>query len=354
MKKALLLIVLTASFAMAHDAMNLRFIGEQQIQTGAPFEGTEIGGLSGIDFDAATGNYWAISDDRSSKNPARFYQIALDFNTETFNGGEFLGVTTLLTPEGDAFATGSVDPESIRVVGERLFWSSEGQNNANGTLDPFVWEIKPDGSVVRPFNVPNRYKPIANVPVGVRNNLAFESLSINGDQLFTATEGPLLQDGESSSLTHAGLIRVTEYELESGNAAAEYAYVVDPMPFAPEPADAFSTVGVTEMLALGEGKFLFLERSYAAGVGNGARLYMADNSRASNILDVASLRGADIIPMQKQLVFDFASLGIPLDNLEAMTFGPELDNGNRSFIVASDNNFSDTQFTQFLVFEVTE
>lgn len=345
------------SLASAHTLLELRFIGEQQMATGRTFEGTVVGGISGIDYDAASDRYIAISDDRSQHNPARFYEISFDITSEGFLGGQFWQVTTLQDAEGNAFAEGSVDPESIRVLGDSLFWSSEGQNNANGTIDPFVWEIKRDGSFVRAFNVPHRYMPMAGVPIGVRNNLAFESLSLEptGTTLYTATEGPLLQDGAVPTLLSAGLIRFTAYDVASGDASAEYVYVIDALPFAPEPLDAFKTVGITEILALGEMQFLVLERTYAAGVGNGARIYLADATRASDVLDVATLRGAnDIVPMQKSLVLDLADLGIPLDNLEAMTFGPNFENGNRLLVLASDNNFNDKQFTQFLAFEVIE
>jgi len=45
-------------------------------------------------------------------------------------------------------------------------------------------------------------------------------------------------------------------------------------------------------------------------------------------------------------------LGIPLDNIEGMTFGPDLPDGRRSLVLVSDNNFSAAGFTQFLVFAV--
>ena len=47
------------------------------------------------------------------------------------------------------------------------------------------------------------------------------------------------------------------------------------------------------------------------------------------------------------------ALGIPLDNVEGMTFGPSLPDGRRSLILVSDNNFSPAAFTQFLLFAVS-
>jgi hypothetical protein len=50
-------------------------------------------------------------------------------------------------------------------------------------------------------------------------------------------------------------------------------------------------------------------------------------------------------------VFVFEDLGIPIDNIEGMTFGPTLDDGRRTLVIVSDDNFSQfsEQFTQFFV-----
>jgi hypothetical protein len=37
-----------------------------------------------------------------------------------------------------------------------------------------------------------------------------------------------------------------------------------------------------------------------------------------------------------------------------MSFGPRLPNGNRTLIIASDDNFNQRQINQFLAFEVLE
>jgi hypothetical protein len=45
-------------------------------------------------------------------------------------------------------------------------------------------------------------------------------------------------------------------------------------------------------------------------------------------------------------------LGIFTDNIEGITFGPKLANGKPTLLFVSDNNFSDKQKTQILLFEV--
>ena len=104
---------------------------------------------------------------------------------------------------------------------------------------------------------------------------------------------------------------------------------------------------------------LALERSFSAGTsgtGHTARIYLIDLAAATDVIGLEDLDDGTWVSVDKRLVLDLETLisseGIDLDNLEGMTFGPQLPNGNRSLILVSDNNFSATQFTQFLAFEL--
>ena len=55
----------------------LRLIGEATLPHRMDFQGTTVGGLSGIDYDPASGLYVLISDDRSILSPARAYTCLL-------------------------------------------------------------------------------------------------------------------------------------------------------------------------------------------------------------------------------------------------------------------------------------
>lgn len=57
-------------------------------------------------------------------------------------------------------------------------------------------------------------------------------------------------------------------------------------------------------------------------------------------------------PANKKLLINMDDLGIYIDNIEGVTFGPDLPNGHKTLIFVSDNNFSKEQKTQFLLFEV--
>jgi 3-phytase len=53
---------------------------------------------------------------------------------------------------------------------------------------------------------------------------------------------------------------------------------------------------------------------------------------------------------RKTPLMDLDELGIPLDDVEGLTFGPRLPDGRRSVVLVSDDNFAASQFTQLLLF----
>ena len=44
--------------------------------------------------------------------------------------------------------------------------------------------------------------------------------------------------------------------------------------------------------------------------------------------------------------------GVTMDNIEAISWGKTMANGNRTLVLAADNNFSSTQTNLFMVFEL--
>lgn len=125
-----------ASAADRDSGVRLDFIGEQELPNAMAFQGTTVGGLSAISYDARTGSYYVISDDRSQTGPARFYTVRLDFADSRLSGVELTGTQPLLRPDGTTYpptstATGAVapDPEGIAVDPRdgSLAWTSEGE-----------------------------------------------------------------------------------------------------------------------------------------------------------------------------------------------------------------------------------
>lgn len=81
----------------------LTYLGQSRVEFGATFDGTVIGGLSGISYDAGRQLYYVISDDRSEKNPARFYTARLSLSDKGIDGVAFTATHPLLDESGTPF-----------------------------------------------------------------------------------------------------------------------------------------------------------------------------------------------------------------------------------------------------------
>ena len=101
------------------------------------------------------------------------------------------------------------------------------------------------------------------------------------------------------------------------------------------------------------GHFLSLERSKSP-LGFNAQIFQMTTAGATDTSQIASLKGSlnGIEPVKKRLLLNLNELGIPLDNLQGMTFGPRLPDGTQSLLIVSDDDFNDEQVTQFLLFRL--
>jgi hypothetical protein len=335
---------------------DIEFMGQAIVPNNLKVQDTEVGGISGLAYNSIFDVYYALSDDRSTINPARFYTLSIDLSDGALEDKDisFIEVDSLLNAEGNTFAANSIDPESIAYSARNsLYISSEG--DANNLVAPFVNRFSVAGEQLNSLPIPKKFLPTADNSTGVRNNQAFESLAITPDQLtlYTATENALNQDGPRATPQTKSPSRILSYDLTTGQAAAEYLYLTDTVAKPPNPADGPADNGLVELLALdNEGTLLALERSFSAGSGNNLRLYEVNVQGASDIRTLDSIASDNLVrPVEKRLLIDFDELGIKLDNSEALSLGPKLADGRQTIIVASDNNFSpNSQVNQFLAF----
>ena len=348
--------------AASAPGISLRLIGEAHLPHRMAYEGSVVGGLSGIDYDEARGHFYLLSDDRSEHGPARFYTAKIALDARTLGTPELVAVTTLKQPDGSTYgsrAAGSndvPDPESIRYRAETdtLLWSSEG-DKALG-LDPVVREMRLDGTLIRelPTLPMLRMQPGEH---GARDNLSFEGLALtpDGKGLWVSMEAPRYEDGPVPSVDGGGgAARITLVHAASGNPIRQIAYPLDAIPKRPT-APGVADNGISEILMLDQFRLFVLERSYSPGAGNSLRLYLIDVRDGSDVLAVDALREGKYTPVEKRLVVDFDRIGLSrLDNTEGMTFGPRLANGNRTLLFVSDDNFRASQITQFVAFELIE
>ena len=352
----LLAIVLVAvAPAQAAPQTELEFLGQQTFPTATQFQGTVFGGLSSIAYDERRGVFYVLSDDQVG---ARFYTLRIGVSAGA-PAVQILAVTTLRDAAGQPFASFSLDPEGLALTkDDTLVLTSEGF--ATRLIDPWVREFGLDGRQLGALPVPSAFLPNAGATRGVRQNLGFESAATapNGRFLFTGTEAALVQDGPPATVGAGSPARILRYNLQRRVLDRQYVYWTDPIAEPPVPATQFAVNGLVELLPLNNQFLLAMERSFsvgAPGTGNTIKLYDVALPGADDVngFDSLALLLGGIQPVAKTLLLDLDVLGIPLDNVEGMAFGPDLPDGRRSLILVSDNNFSPAAFTQFLLFAVS-
>ena len=332
-------------------APRLRLIGEARLPHKLKYQGTTVGGFSGIDFDSVNGVLYLLTDDGGNQSRPRFYTARLALTADKLGDIRLTGVTFL---KGST----SPDPEAIRwhAPSQSLLWTSEGNALLLGA--PSLHQTQRDGTLMRRFELPAMFG--FGLLEGVRINKTFEGLAIatDGQTAWLAMEAALKQDGpEPTVQATGGPCRFTQINITTGKVLRQIAYVPDAIPNAPSPPSANADNGVVEVLMLDAHRMLVLERAYMAGLSdkhrNSPRLYAIDTRQATDTLSIAALKPGNHTPTAKTLLADFRSYPAltRLDNTEGMCWGPALSNGNRTLLFVSDDNFNPQQITQFLAFE---
>jgi len=346
---------------------HLAYAGESTLAAGLTFEGTVVGGLSSITYDAARDRYYALSDAQPNlgQGTVRFYTLAVDTSDGALDAGDVqvVDVTVLTDAAGVPLQGGTVDPEGLTLTAQgTLIVTSEGfavpatSTTAARLVAPFVREFTLAGRQIREVSLPPYVTP-DGATTGVRQNLGLESAAVtpDGRHLLTGFENALVQDGPASTLTTTSASRLLDIELTTGDVQGEYVYRDDRVAEAPVPAGAFTVNGLVELLPFNRRFGLAMERSFSVGAGNTIKLYRYALAGADDVSGVADLDlAAPVREASKTPVLDLdavaGSEGLTLDNIEGMTLGPRLPDGSRALLLVSDNNFTAGQVSQFLLF----
>ena len=337
---------------------------DEYILPATDYEGTPVGGLSAIAYDRQQDLFYALSDDRGSLAPPRFYTLRLhtDEGTESSNNLAVEGtentavrsdssiqissvnlesVTYLSQENGDPFPVEAIDPEGLVLSPEgTLFISSEGVTSDR--ISPWVDEFdRTSGQRLRRLPIPPQYRLDEDVPmpadalpgdsasldkgpsIGVRNNQGFEALALSAAgmgmgndepfRIFAGIENPLIQDANSVAPETPQPGRILHYVVSPDQAfvLSEHVYPIDPLPF------GAVTNGLVELMALGAGgHFLSLERSYGLG-GTRVKLFQTTFSDATDTASLTFLN-PDATPPSPEGVSDEAVDQPWLDGIQPM------------------------------------
>ncbi|WBX67855.1 esterase-like activity of phytase family protein [Tenacibaculum dicentrarchi] len=332
----------------------LKFLNEFIVKDSLNFNNTIIGGISGIDF--SNNQYYMVVDD--AKNP-RILIGDVVIKKDSIKNVIFQKVISL-QPESEFYQNNVLDLESVFFSDNKLNLVSEGSIRKG--KNPTIFTIDTAGNFKEEIKIPDYFK--ANSQAKPKHNATFESSSKSIDKkgFWGAMEAPLQADGDEPTFYKTqSPIRITYFDTQTKTATKQFSYQLEKID---KPAKGSVNLnGVTAILEYKKNQFFVVERIYQSGYGaygNTIRVFKATvNENTTNTLGISSLKKEKYIPLKKELLFDFKSIQPKLtdsiiDNIEGITFGPKLSNGNNSLVFVSDDNFQvyGKQLTQFLLFEI--
>ncbi|AUC84687.1 hypothetical protein CW731_05000 [Polaribacter sp. ALD11] len=334
---------------------NLQFVSEFVLKDSVSLKGTIIGGLSGVDY--SNGFYYFVIDD--ANNP-RFVKAIINIDKRKITSINFKDVIFLNDSITNFYKENSLDLESIFVDEEKkqINFSTEGSIRRGSKPSIFTTDFS--GNFITEYELPESLQNLKNI----KHNGVLEgsSKSIDKKGFWSIMEAPLKNDGVEPTFTKTqSPVRITYYNTETKRATKQFAYQLEQIT---KPSKGTVNLnGVTAILEYDKNKFFIIERTYQSGYGaygNIVRVFDAEvTQETSNILNVKSLKETSYLPLKKRLLINFEDLkdklteGI-IDNIEGVTFGPVLENGNQSLLLVSDDNFQvyGKQLNQFILLEI--
>ncbi len=308
------------------------------------FSGIPIGGLSAVDYDKRTGHLVLTSDDRGSRGGARAFEASFELGDGKalavhINGAISLHNSQPLSPAKP------VDVEAIRVGRDGMaILASEG-DEVSGT-PPGVFKVSLRTGEATALLLPYLLVPDGQKNHGPRPNRSFEGISLtpNEKSYFISLEAPLAQNDLLPSSLNEGATEIMEVG-QNGEIRKRYTYPLDAIVGAVP--GRLSDNGISEILYLGHGAFLVLERS--------GRQQQDGSFLFSNRLYCArAVSGQEPLRLEKTLVVDLRGLGVSEQaNFEGMTFVPSPDGQGQMLLLVSDNDFGSGRDSYFVALKIS-
>ena len=358
MKKVIFGILFTSLFFSCKKTKQteLNFLDQFVLADSISFQNSIIGGLSGVDY--VNNTYFFVVDD--AKNP-RFLKAKINIKENKIKNVDFKTVVLLNDTTTSYYRENALDLESIFVDEETQEVNFVGEGSIKNDKSPTIFKTDLKGKFIEAYKLP---KSLSDNKV-IKHNGVFEgsSKSIDKKGFWVAMEAPLTVDGEEPTFTKTSSpVRITYFDKTSKKATKQFAYQLEHIT---KPSKGnINLNGVTSILEYKENHFFIIERTYQSGYGsygNIVRIFDAViDDETTNVLDIDSLKETAFTPLKKRLLLNFEDVkedltdGI-IDNIEGITFGPKLANGNQSLLLVADDNFQvyGKQLNQFILLEIT-
>ncbi len=272
-----------------------------------------VTGLSGITWLGGT-RYAAVMD---NSNKVVFLLITLGAD------GTILSATVQPGVGGGLAVADTRDFEDIAFTGEarNTAWISE-----EGSPEIREYDLA-TGAFLRAL-------PRPAIFANRRPNFGFESLSLNRthSRLWTCNEEALSVDGPQSTQSDGTLIRLLSYDYTSPAPVplVQFVYLTERIHGS---VISGARSGVSQLLALPNGRLLALERSFAfAATFFQTRIYEVDFSGATDVSSLPSLVGPSYVRASKSQLYKGDQT-----NLEGLCLGPKLAGGGYALIGIVDD-----------------
>jgi hypothetical protein len=311
-------------------APGVALIGWSDALDKASFDGTDVGGLSALAWDATRGVYYALVDNRGSSS-ARVYTLSVPLDADGLGTPEVLAVTYLTRADGTPFTGEEIDAEGLALT-------PEGDLLVSSETEPSIRRFDIDGRLLAELPVPERF--LVEPAGGAETNRALEGLAItpDGRHVFTANESPLAPDGWTED--GVGRIRILRYDLQPDGTyqpSAEHLYLTEPGAY------------VVELVAVSSEQLLVLERGFDLFTIFSGRVFSVSLRGAQDVSGQPSLESSAAAPLTKQQLADIAGCPAPdqrpapMDNFEGMALG-----ALGALLIISDDNFDTQQVTRLV------
>lgn len=332
--------------ASAPDSLRLIPVGRYDFEAPPTAERSLLPeGLSGISWMGGD-SFLAVGDEHPCLHPIT---VQVDPETGRIVSARFGRPIPLLDFNGASLSDSSItkDREGIAVdATTQTVWVANEWTGADTKRPSIALHQLSDGRMTRIIDTGSY--PMLKIFEKIRYNLGYESLARRpgGAESWTANEGPVTVDGPRASDSTGAIVRLQKFD-DLMRPVAQYAYNVDPYlarirsPFFLVGTDVS---GLSELVALADGRLLALERTFAADSAGAVnfrdRIYLVDTAGATDVSQgdfAAGLRGRTYVPARKTLLWELNS-GFTNSNFEGMALGRKLANGDQLLLLISDND----------------
>lgn len=325
------------------------------LEDGTPAD--QLGGPSGMVWTGQGMKYLWLSDrgpkDGATSHTPRFHLVNLEnimspgfelkiektvkLNSE--DGTPLTGRSTAIDMKNPLKSL-RFDPEGIAL------W--EGKTVISEEYGPAIRVFDKDGKQVADWPVPERFRvgtpsgdeaeELAKNKSGRQPNAGFEGLCSDGNGgLLAIVQRPLLQDGGVDASGKRAGTNVRILNMCGPNCKPrELVYALED-----------KSHGISEISHLEGSKFLAIERD--GKEAKFKKIVIFDISNATDVSNIERLPGnglpASMIPVRKRLLIDLLDPKFGLagkdfpEKIEGLAKGPDLENGQKSIFIASDNDF---------------